>query len=651
MKKLLTFVLTAFYMLSLTLSAAAAGTDDGGDNLTRWLFLLAAVTVAMLLVCIVVASSSPFSRKRRGGVGPFAAVIVYLATVAQIVALVFCGMVYLKTMPVEQNSAEIQVMATQPTEAPTEAPTQPTEAPTQPAETEPMITEPPVTEPPFQPGMTEDSDPAQWEVTWEVLSAGEVLDGYTREEPITFGDGAEYFALPGIATFRGNNYRNEATYGTAEVNTGKITKVWSHKLGLFNGWSGCCWTGQPLVVQWDEETKAIMNLYDEKKEKEDLVEVIWAKLDGYVHFYDLDDGSKTRDPVYVGVNFKGAGALDPRGYPIFYVGGGIRVGNTIQRMYAISLIDGKILWQHGNSDKDALREWYAFDSSPLVDAETDTLIWPGENGLIYTVKLNTEYDKEAGTLTIEPDDPVKTRYTSMYSDEKTYDRYLGYEASAAIVENYLYISENGGLFQCVDLNTMQLVWAQDTKDDSNSSPLFDWEEDGQGYIYTAPSLHWTQEKHEGTISIYKLNASTGEIVWTHEMPCVTYDDISGGVQSSPLLGREGTEIEDLVIYMVGRSPGAWRGQLVALNKDTGEVVWQFQTGNYGWSSPVAIYTDDGKAYVFQADASGVCYILDGATGEKVYTYDIDQTVEASPVVFNNMILIGSRQGVYCFKIS
>ena len=215
----------------------------------------------------------------------------------------------------------------------------------------------------------------------------------------------------------------------------------------------------------------------------------------------------------------------------------------------------------------------------------------------------------------------------------------------------LYISENGGLFQCVDLNTMGLVWAQDTMDDSNSTPLFEWSEDGKGYIYTAPSLHWTQEKHEGTISIYKLDALTGEIVWTHEMDCVTYDEISGGVQSSPLLGREGTDIEGMVIYMVGRSPGAWRGQLVALDKETGEVIWQFQTGNYAWSSPVALYTEEGKAYIFQADASGVCYLLDGATGKKIYTYDIDQTVEASPVVFNNMLLIGSRQGVYCFKIS
>lgn len=643
MKKTMSLLLAEALALGIVSPVSAAGLtqQDRTEALLPWLLILGGVTVAMLMVSIVVASSRPFSR--RSSTGSFAAVVVYIATALQIVALIVCCAIYLK--PVSNSSGDIQGMATDPvTEATvwTEA-TEATEEILQPTETEP-----PETQPPFEPGYTDQSNPENWDIQWEVLLSGEVQESYTREEAIYFDD-SDYFSLPGIATFRGNNYRDNATYGTANVSVGKISKVWSHQLGLFNGWSGVCWTGQPLVVQWDEESKQIMNMYEEKKAKEGLVEVIWAKLDGKVHFYDLDDGSQTRDPVNIGMNFKGSGALDPRGYPILYVGAGIRNGNRLQRMFAVSLIDGSILWEYGNSDKDADRQWYAFDSSPLVDAETDTLIWPGESGILYTVKLNTQYDKDAGTLTMEPDEPVKTRYSSVYSTEEK--RYLGYESSAVIVENYLYVSENGGLFFCIDLNTMELVWAQDTKDDSNSSPLFVWEDDGRGYLYTAPSLHWTQEKHAGTVPIYKLDAQTGEIVWTFEIDCVTYDEISGGVQSSPLLGREGTDLEGLVIYMVGRSPGAWRGQLIALDRETGEVVWQYQTGNYAWSSPVALYNDDGKSYIFQADASGVCYLLEGATGTKVYSYDIDQTVEASPVVFNNRILIGSRQGVYCFEIS
>ena len=506
-------------------------------------------------------------------------------------------------------------------------------------ETEPTVpetaapTEPPVI---FAPAMSDSSNPENFGITWEIFEGETALETYSRPEPISFGEGDDYFALPGIATFRGNNYRNNATYGTASVSSGTLTKVWSHGIGKLDDWGGCAWTGQPLLVQWDEETKSIMNLYEKKKAKEDLVEVIYATLDGRIHFYDLADGTETRDAIKIGMNFKGAGALDPRGYPLLYVGSGLYTHNKEPRMYVISLITGEILYQHGNLDPVMLRNWSAFDSSPLVDAETDTLIWPGESGVLYTIKLNTVYDKAAGTISVSPDEPVKTRYSSSYSES---GRYLGYESSVSIVDNFLYVSENGGLLQCIDLNTMELVWAQDTKDDSNSSPVFEWGEDGNGYIYTAPSLHWTAEKDAGSVSIYKLNAQTGEIVWKISRDCVTVKDVSGGVQATPLIGKEGSSIENLIIYIVARVPKAYDGTMIAIDRETGNVVWEISTRNYAWSSPVAFYTEEGKAYVAFVNASGKIRLLDGATGEILSSLGLDQTTEASPVVFGNMMVL------------
>ena len=518
-------------------------------------------------------------------------------------------------------------------------------------ETEPTVAETAApTEPPlvFAPAMTDSSNPENFGIKWEIFEGDTALESYSRPEPISFGDGDDYFALPGIATFRGNNYRNNATYGTASVSSGTLTKVWSHGIGKLDDWGGCAWTGQPLMVQWDEETKSIMNLHKKKKAKENLVEVIYATLDGRIHFYDLDDGTETRDSIKIGMNFKGAGALDPRGYPLLYVGSGLYTHNKEPRMYVISLITGEILYQHGNLDPVMLRNWSAFDSSPLVDAETDTLIWPGESGVLYTIKLNTVYDKVAGTISVSPDTPVKTRYSSAYSES---GRYLGYESSVSIVENFLYVSENGGLFQCIDLNTMELVWAQDTKDDSNSSPVFEWSEDGNGYLYTAPSLHWTAEKDAGSVSIYKLNAQTGEIVWEISRDCVTVKDVSGGVQATPLIGKEGSNIENLIIYIVARVPKAYDGTMIAIDRETGEVVWEISTRNYAWSSPVAFYTEEGKAYVAFVNASGKIRLLDGATGEILSSLGLDQTTEASPVVFGNMMVLGTREGVYGIRIS
>ena len=263
------------------------------------------------------------------------------------------------------------------------------------------------------------------------------------------------------------------------------------------------------------------------------------------------------------------------------------------------------------------------------------------------MKLNTQYDKESGTITVSPDNMVKARYSSTYSED---GRYVGMETSASIVDHYFYASENGGLFFCVDLNTMELVWAQDTKDDSNSSPVFEWGADGNGYIYTAPSLHWTAKKSAGSVSIYKLDAQTGEIIWEYEKDCVTVQDVSGGVQATPLLGKEGSNIEDLVIYVIARTPGTYDGVMIAFNKESGEVVWEMDTRNYTWSSPTAVYTDDGRAYIITVNASGRIRLVNGETGKIVTDMILDQTTEASPVVFGNMFVIGTREAVYCIKV-
>ena len=447
----------------------------------------------------------------------------------------------------------------------------------------------------FSPKFSLLTNPENYQITWEINVDGESVDSFMRQEPICFELDREYFALPGVAAFRGNNYRSGASYGNAVIENETMEILWSHPIGSLNKWGGCAWTGQPLVVQWDEDTKGIMNLYDSKRNKQGLVEVVYATLDGYIHFYDLEDGSPTRDAINIGMNFKGGGALDPRGYPLLYVGSGLYLNGAAPRMFIVNLITGKIIYEYDF----ALRDWSAFDSSPLVDAETDTLIWPGDNGVLYTIRLNTVYDKEKGTISVKPDTPVKSRYTSYYSEQE--ERYLGYQASAAIVDHYWFNAENGGLLQCVDLNTMNLVWAQDLQDDSNSSPVFEWEEDGSGVLYAASSLHWTADGHDGFASIYKLDAATGEALWEYKLPCVRYDDISGGIQCTPLLGREGTNIGGLIIYSVARTPSAYRGVLIALDKDTGEKIWEVSSGNYTWSSPESFYTEDGHSYIHWQD--------------------------------------------------
>lgn len=601
------------------------------------LYALGAILAVLVLIALGISISKPFSPGKQGGVGKMTAVVSYCAVAVQLVIVLAAFLIYRYQVSISEKYQE-SIQSAPPAAVETTVPeSEPSTAPSE----DPGLS--------FSPKASLISDPDNLQITWEISVNDEIVDSYLSDDAICFELDQEYFALPGIATFRGNHYRDEAGYGTAVIEEEAMEIIWSHPIGSLNKWGGCGWTGQPLVVRWDKITREMMNLHENKKNKNDLVEVIYATLDGYIHFYDLEDGSETRDAINIGMNFKGTGSLDPRGYPLLYVGAGLYVNGAAPRMYIINLINGKIIYEYGDHDEFALRDWSAFDSSPLLDAESDTLIWPGENGVLYTIKLNTEYDPEAGTISVNPDTPVKTRYTSYYSQEEK--RHLGYESSPVIVDHYLYASENSGLVQCVDLNTMQLIWAQDIKDASSSSPVFQWAEDGRGYLYTAPTLHWTAQGNEGMISIYKLDAASGEILWEYRQKCFRYDDIGGGVQSTPLLGREGTNIGGLIIYSISRTPSAYRGVLTALDTDTGEKIWEISSGNYTWSSPVALYTEDGHAYLFLANASGVARLIDGSTGEVLDTLDFGQTVEASPVVFDNMVVIGTREGIYGVRIS
>ena len=613
------------YMLS------AAITTGSKEFMTPALLALGILLAVLVICCIVFTAIIARAGKATTG-KKIILVALYLTTAAVLVCAFICFRRYNQSEVVPTTEAAPTITTSATTEATTTPETEPpTEPPTEP-------------DPTVNPAFTDASNPANWKIKWSILQEHTAIDSFQRKETINFDNGANYSALDGVITFRGDNYRSGASFGTAEVIKETLTQKWSSKIGSLKGangnWTGCGWTGQPLIVRWDAETKAIMGLYDEKKEKENLVEVIYATLDGKIYFYDLDDGSYTRKPINVGMSFKGAGSLDPRGYPLMYVGSGDATTKS-PRMYVISLIENKIIYEQSGSDKCAYRRWYAFDSAPLVSAEADTLIWPGENGLLYTIKLNTAYDPSAGTISVTPENVAKTRYKSNLG------RKSGCESSAIVVGKYIYYGDNGGLFFCVDLETMELKWAQNTKDDINATPIFEWGEDGTGYIYTGTSMEYAK----GNTYIHKLNANTGEIVWERKFTDVAFNEkVSGGVLSSPLIGKKGTELEGIIIYPIARTPSTSSGTIVALNTETGETVWEVVNRNYHWSSPVAVYGEDGTAHIILCDSAGRATLYN-AKGEVKYKLSLGSNVEASPAVFENTLVVGTRgQTVYGVSI-
>lgn len=496
------------------------------------------------------------------------------------------------------------------------------------------------------------TEPSELSITEKISVNGIESTKYERSEPIYFDNTilSNFSNLPGLLTFRGNYMRSAPVYGTVELKEKKFNRnYWSYKTGKVlksNGvdyWSGNGWTGQPIVVQWDEETKQIMNLYEESKKKRNLIEVIYPGMDGMIHFLDFETGNPTRDAINVGMTFKGTASLHPDGIPMLICGSGDAqtgpYGECISpRVYIYSLIDGSKLYEFGANDSFAPRIWHAYDSSPIFHTPTDTLIYPGENGVLYTLKLNTTYNKASKTLTVAPSEIVNYTFTEKKYDE---DKRYGSECSGAVWGNYIFLGDNGGTIFCIDLNTMKMIWAQEVKEDVNSSPILEIDKDGNKYLYVATTLKFEIGSHSmGQAAIYKLNAMTGAIIWKKPYEVHTVSGLAGGILSTGILGNG--SISGTILYSVSKTPSIGSGYLVSLDTKTGEVIWERKLDTYSWSSGGVIYPENGGAYLIQGCQNGDLLLIDAQTGEVVDQMNFGTGIEATPAIFGNRLVVGTR---------
>lgn len=500
---------------------------------------------------------------------------------------------------------------------------------------------------------TEETSPVAHDIIQTIERDGVEIPYLSREQPISFSSEflAQLSAEDGMPTFRGDLTRSKSSSGLSGIYSEAFSKdKWVYSTGKVlksNGvdyWSGNGWTGQPLLAVWDEDVKQTMNLYDTALEKEDLVEVIYPGMDGCIHFLDLESGEETRPMIYVGMTFKGTASLYPGGVPLLFCGSGdaqtgIYGENVSQRFYIYSLIDGALLYEGGYDDEFAPRIWHAYDSSPIIDPATDTLIQPGENGVIYTMSLNTVYDRRAGRINVEPDNIVKYKFN--IEDKYAEGGYLwGSECSGAVYGSYLYIGDNAGTIYCLDLNSMSMVWVNEFNEDINSTPVFETE-GSRKYLYVATTLKYNYNSHSmGEAAIYKLNAMNGEVIWKKPYEVHTVKGYAGGILSTGAPGSG--PVNDLIFYSVSKTPDIEGGYLVALDKDTGREAWSLKLDMYSWSSTVITYSENGGAYLIQGCQNGDLLLIDAGKGEIRDRVNFGSGIEATPVVYRSRIVLATR---------
>lgn len=475
------------------------------------------------------------------------------------------------------------------------------------------------------------------------------MEGYARSETVSMGDPLAYSAQGGLLTYRGGPLRQNGAYGTVKVESEQFSVLRSLRTTALDGkYMGFGFGSQPLIVKWYKNIREMMNINDEAKAETAMKEVIYPSNDGRIYFIDLETQTYSREPLNVGYPMQTTASVNPYGYPLLYVGQtedsladykgiiGMRVYNLIDQSLA-AFVPGK--------NEQAYAQDGSIATSALVETSSDALIYAGNNGMVNVLSMNTEFDLDSGDISVSPE-LTAYAYKTKLKNAKQYD----IVSSVAAYGDYVFFGDMAGSIQCVDMNTMQAVWAVDMGDSVVAPVALETDEDGEVYLYAGNVVN--QRAKSSQINLVKIDALTGETVWTCESEIKgkyaskpAKEGIYAGLMGAPIVGQG--DIDDLVIFNVNNVVDGKTSYAVvyALDKTTGEEVWSQPIDVQSISSPIAMYQPDGKSYIVMGDDNGTLRLMDGYTGSTISTVKLDSAIQASPAAYGDKIVVGTTGGM------
>ena len=460
----------------------------------------------------------------------------------------------------------------------------------------------------------------------------------------------------GVLTFRGDNFRRNAAAGTLNDEATGLAVKWYVESGSSRGvnqtYYGYGWPGQPAISKWSKQVRAASNLYESKQEKAMLKEVIIAGLDGAIRFLDLDDGSLTRNSIKLTYPMTATPSLHTVGQPYMTVGQfarkmKVKTGRIGLRQYnlynqkELKLIDGL-----DTKHRRPLNNIGSFETSALIDRNSDTLITAGSNGMLYLEALNSAFDYKVGVMNVSLSE---TTMTSKAKGQKN-TALTAIESSLAAYDKYVYYADMGGVLRCVDTDTLRPVWAVATGDAVMAAVAMDLTENRELNLYTA-NMYANRKKGNGKIQIRRYDALSGREAWCTDIGVYKgkKDKADVGAKASPVIGDG--KLKDLVYFTVtglseeGRAQlnlsGEEKAALIALDKATGEIRWAMGMESRTESSPVAVYDEKGNGWIIQCAENGNIYMVEGLTGRETATLKLEAEIVASPAVYNETMVIGT----------
>ena len=337
-----------------------------------------------------------------------------------------------------------------------------------------------------------------------------------------------------------------------------------------------------------------------------------------------------------GVNwtFAGAGAIPLDGPPVdnsiitTAYGVGMPVGVSVVKgiayvgsdngyTYALNAVTGKLIWAHYG--------WNMTMSNPLV-----------AGGRVY-VSTGSAYFNYANTmLYVEGKRPVRgPGLNSMYAlDARTGKQIWVYHfpgeamPTAAYEDGFLYIGTGDGHVYKLNAATGKPAWISDIVSFvSMSSPVLD-----DKYLFvggTHPNF------------FYALDKNTGEVAWKVTLPRL----VATGIGDCTPAYADGIVVQEATVQ-TGDPQKPVANVLLALDADTGKIVWQHQFGK--GPVPPAMKTAtpmiaDGK--VFEGSpVTGNYYAFDLKSGRELWKVHLGAQIRAGGALANGIVYVPYKSG-------
>jgi hypothetical protein len=430
-------------------------------------------------------------------------------------------------------------------------------------------------------------------------------------------------AFGGITTFRGNATRTY--YGQGPVPndprilwrypaTGSLCST-SSTAAETKLWCGTGWTGQPNVIVNDRGR----------------IEVRINAYDGAYHFLDGRTGEPVRPKLQTGDLAKGSATSDPDGFPLYYAGS----RDNLLRVIALDRPEPAVLWSVDSQTSVPNPMWNSdWDGAPLVI--DDHLLEGGENSWFYVIRLNRDYDRN-GLVTVDPE----IVFTAPGFDQELLaalpDGDVSIENSVAFRDGIVYFANSGGLVQGWDIarilrgrsDEAERVFRFWTGDDTDASVVIDEE----GFLYVGSELQRFNARAAEVGQLMKLDPSDPEdpLVWSFDITERGGDGL-GGVWATPALyGR--------MLYIATN-----HGDLIGIDRMTGEERWRIHLPGPTWSSPVPV--DD---VLLQGDCGGTLHAFDISGNPRkepaeLWALSLGSCIESTPSVWDGRIWVGTRGG-------